>query len=690
MKKTLLLLILIISFFTLNAQTKTETDSIPDKKGLFDYSLEELMELKVYTSSKFKQDITDAPGVVTVITRDEIEKMGYRTLVDILMTLPGFSLVQNDDELLVAVRGIYSTTNQKFLILRDGHIINDFLFDRVDIGYSFSLDNVKKIEVIRGPSASLYGTAAVTSVINIITEDGDKSRAKVTTGNNGQKQLDLVYSKKGKNTDFFSAYLHFADIGGERKQTLKEDDYTANPDAAKDGVIYISNYPKNMDAGVRFKKGILQSSFALRNYEYNVHWGLFGQNINRDSLFIKPAFKTLNVHYDLTLNKSFLDNKFYISAQHFYDYNNVSDTKVILTGNEYGNEAGKLLTLGWTGYRTGLNYSGGYNYDAGNIIVGFMIENRLLDESYFMSNWGVDRSVYEYSSTPLLPVGSEVRGAAYTQLHHGFLDNKFIINAGLRYDFNNEFDPTFNPRIALIGKPTKKLTLKTVYTRAFQAPAYFYRKSNPNLGYGSTDKLNAEIMTSFQGIARYNFTPLSFVEMTYFHNTLDNFIRRNADVYQNLGSAVIQGLEIESRIKVEKFNFFANYTLLSPVESGSDEVYTMQNIKDGKLKHIPQHTMNAGLGYAPIEKFSVRVWTRWTSEFTSQARTSTEPNREVSIPSNMLLNLALTSKNILPSLGLTFTIYNLTDKEYKLGDPATPSPIFQQGRWLTMSVSYDF
>ncbi len=687
MKKSYVITLVAIFILCVSVRVNAQNDTT-EQKNLLDFSIEELMEIEVVTVSKFKQSITDAPGAVTVISKAEIEKMGYRTLSDILLTLPGFSLIQNDDEQIIAVRGIYGTTNQKFLVLRDGHIINDFLFDRVDLGYSFSLDNVKKIEIIRGPSASLYGTAAVTSVINIISEDTDKSKIKVSFGNNGQKQLDVVYSKKGEDDNYFSSYFHFADIEGQYEEISKNDDYITDPTVAAKGEMYIGNYPKNIDAGFMFQKGMIKSSLAVRHYEYGVHWGLFGQNINRDTLFVKPGMVSNNIHYDLSINKSFADNKFHFSAQHFYDYNDVDVTKLILTGNEFG-EDGRLLSFGWEGYKLGLNYSLGYNFDNGNIIVGFMTENRVLDDSYFISNW-TEPSLHEFSSTPLLPNGNEIRGAGYLQLQHNFVDNRIIVNAGARYDYNNDFDPTFNPRIALITKPTKKLTVKAVYTKAFQAPAYFYRESNPNLGYGSTDQLNAEIMTSMQGIVRYNFNLLSFIEFTYFYNNLDNLVRKNGDVYENFGNAVIQGLEVDSRIKFDDFNVFANYTLLIPVEKESDSVFVAQNIKDGVLKHLPENVVNVGIGYAPMKKLSVRIWTKWTSEFISQARTSTLDNNEVTIDSKMIFNLSILSKNILPSVDLSLTIYNIADKEYRLGDPVAPSPILQQGRWFVGTVSYNF
>src|SRR5438552_4446106 len=141
--------------------TRGQQSQQPDLGGM---SIEDLAKLKVdtvYGASKFLQKAADAPASVTVITADEIQKYGYRTLVDILRSVPGFYVIYDRNYTYVGVRGLSrpGDYNARILFLLDGHRVNDNVYDGGYVGTEFpvDVDLIDRIEIVRGPSSSVYG-----------------------------------------------------------------------------------------------------------------------------------------------------------------------------------------------------------------------------------------------------------------------------------------------------------------------------------------------------------------------------------------------------------------------------------------------------------------------------------------------------------------------------------------------------
>src|ERR1700734_3596037 len=151
----------------------------PADPSLLDDSLEELMAIKidtVYGASGFMQKVTEAPASITIITSEEIQKHGYRTLADILRNVRGFYVTYDRNYSYLGVRGfgLPGEYNNSIALLVDGHRLNDDIFDAALIGTEFPIDvdMIDRKEVIRGPNSSLYIASAFLGVINVITKRG--------------------------------------------------------------------------------------------------------------------------------------------------------------------------------------------------------------------------------------------------------------------------------------------------------------------------------------------------------------------------------------------------------------------------------------------------------------------------------------------------------------------------------------
>src|SRR6185295_1369374 len=137
-------------------------------------SLDDLMKAEIYTASKHWQAISEAPASVSIVTADEIQKYGYRTLADILRSIRGISITSDRNYSYVGVRGFArpGDFNTRLLLLVDGHRFNDNVYDGAYIGTDFPIDVdlIERVELIRGPSSSLYGGSAFFGVINVVTK----------------------------------------------------------------------------------------------------------------------------------------------------------------------------------------------------------------------------------------------------------------------------------------------------------------------------------------------------------------------------------------------------------------------------------------------------------------------------------------------------------------------------------------
>jgi outer membrane receptor for ferrienterochelin and colicins len=140
-------------------------------------SIEDLLGVHVVTTaSKFSQEIREAPASITVIGADEIRRYGHRTLADALRSVRGFYTTYDRNYSYIGMRGFArpGDYNTRMLLLVDGHRLNDVTFDMAPIGTDFPVDVslIDRIEIIRGPGSSLYGTSAFFAVVNVITRTG--------------------------------------------------------------------------------------------------------------------------------------------------------------------------------------------------------------------------------------------------------------------------------------------------------------------------------------------------------------------------------------------------------------------------------------------------------------------------------------------------------------------------------------
>ena len=174
-----MLVVAALTLLALLCPPRALTQDAPATPNLLDMSLDQLMSVQidsVYGASGFTQKVTEAPASVTIVTSEEIQKHGYRTLADILRNVRGFYVTydRNYDYLGVRGFGLPGEYNNSIALLIDGHRLNDNIFDAAQLGTDFpvDVDLIDRVEIIRGPNSSLYVASAFLAVINIVTKRG--------------------------------------------------------------------------------------------------------------------------------------------------------------------------------------------------------------------------------------------------------------------------------------------------------------------------------------------------------------------------------------------------------------------------------------------------------------------------------------------------------------------------------------
>jgi iron complex outermembrane recepter protein len=150
----------------------------PQPQDLTNLPIEDLMKVEVTTASKSAQTLSDIPSAVFVITAEDIRRSGAMNIPEALRLAPGVEVAQiNSSQWAISIRGFNNQAADKLLVLIDGRSVFTPLFSGVYWdAQSVPLIEVDRIEVIRGPGGSLWGTNAVNGIINIITKNASKTQ----------------------------------------------------------------------------------------------------------------------------------------------------------------------------------------------------------------------------------------------------------------------------------------------------------------------------------------------------------------------------------------------------------------------------------------------------------------------------------------------------------------------------------
>ena len=556
------------------------------------------MTTTITTASSQAESLAEVPVPTTLITEQMIHDCGGRNLQEVLAAyVPGMNIIDCNDDINISMRGIYSNTQEKILIMLNGHRLNSHATNTAAPDFSISLEKVKQIEVLRGPASSLYGGVALTAVVNIITKRGgdvDGLQAKVGAGNYGQVKADAVFGKRYFDLDMLlwgSVYRS----SGERRNVTDERKGESPYDMPVDEVRLgrIGTRP-TYDLG-------LQLGWKGLQFLYDTHFSQVVAPFTMTSLALSydhdryrtyngllPGFSTASRHADLSYRWSM--GNIHWKAAVTYDksdmtcYQVLNDETMPTLGVVLGLDENISETFAQYGGISryvngqeqdyGAQIKGNYSYSIGNDhkgTIGFGVEygHFQLDDIRYQIGYDFEQTFFEDPLLRNAGIDSENSTDAYVQLKHQW--RSLILNAGLRYDFKNRYDDSqvneFSPRVALILlRP--KWSARLSYSKSFVDAPYIYRKANllsALMAGGQASEahlLSPERVHSLQlSFAGTNWVRGLNFEVNGFYNRATDLIMTQIIDYDNLSKNQTCGVELMASYEpTRKLSLNANLT----------------------------------------------------------------------------------------------------------------------------------
>ena len=474
------------------------------------------------------------PSSVTVITADEIQRYGYRTLADILEDRSRLLHHLDRYQSYIGVRGFgrLGDWNSRILLLVDGHRINDNVLGQAFIGLEFpvDIDVIQRIEIIRGPSSSLYGAEAFFAVINVITrKDNQPKREEISfaAGSFGSYGGRATWDGEYKGALFALSASFYSSVG----PTLFFPEFDSP--ATNFGVTRNTNY----ESYQRVLATVTCRGFTLQGLYNSQNKGV--PTAYFDSLFNDPRTRNLQ-------GIDYLD----LSYQHAFGQQWQLDARTSVSKNTlygpvvYNPAPAPPDTYSYDGqwWDLEIKLSRSLPHDSTLIFGTQITDNFRLDE------FNVDPDV---SPVATRVTTKSVNWAGYAQFDSQ-INKKFSVSAGVRYDYyDSGFGGSANPRLGLIYHPASSTTAKILYGSAFRAPVPY--ESNPDYGpfYVGNPNLQPEKIRSVEGILEQGLGSHLRASGSLFYNRITSLITLETDpntglsVYENAQAATAKGVELE-------------------------------------------------------------------------------------------------------------------------------------------------
>ncbi|MGR8934182.1 MAG: TonB-dependent receptor plug domain-containing protein [Gammaproteobacteria bacterium] len=610
----------------------------------------------VYSASRHEQPITQAPSSVSIVTEDDIKKYGYRTLADVLSSLKGMYTSYDRIYNRIGIRGFNhpGDYNYRLLVLLDGHRINDNIVDYSAVGTDFmlDLDDVSRVELVRGPASSLYGSNAFFGVVNVITKRGRDLQGAALAGSAGSldtRSAKFTYGDKFANGT--EVYLSGSNLRSDGQYNI---------DVPGLGTAHHEDHlqTERTFGKLSFADFTLTGGYVNRAKQIPIPFaGGTLLNDGRTAFVDRHAYADLRYEYSFDdgtglLARAYYDSYFFDGSYAFFPIPDVL-TKDRFNGEWWGLELQLSKTL----------------FDH-HFVGGFEYRN---NSQQIMRNYDTLPDV-EFAHTDL----NRKNWAFYVQDEYKIFD-KLTLNAGFRYDKFNFLHGRLNPRAALIYTPFTDTTLKLIYGQAFRAPSVFENHYNFQGFQLGNPQLRPETIQTYELVlAQQLNTQLEASVSPYYYRankiisavTINDLFR-----YENSGPISAYGIEFELNGRWNN-GWSSRFS------------YSLQKIEDNTLTNkainSPTHLVKLN-AVAPL--WDDKIFAGLELQYTS-ARNAAQG----SVDGYFMSNVTLFSKQLVKGLELSGTVYNLLDQHYS--DPSTTDlvldTIVQNGRTFRIRLNYEF
>jgi outer membrane receptor for ferrienterochelin and colicins len=662
MKRITIILISLVAQAIFSAVFAQEKGTLKTEDVL-NMSLADLMNVKVVTASKTQQSIKDVAATVHVITAEQIRDRAYFTLEEALSDLPGFQfrniLGFNS---YVFMRGA-PNQNNLILLMVDGVQINELNSGGFYAGGQFILSDIEQIEVVYGPASALYGTNAVSGIINIIT--------KKPTGKTGHVSLLGGNFKTGMFDFNLKNYQASKDIGysfsGQYKTSGKANLAGINGD--NNWTDNMENFENDLSFSARAKVKMFNAGFDYQEKRSSMTTNTksiddiyLDRNTLWDIMFLNAFVKySNNIHKKWTLNSTAYYRNATVKP-------NTIDAIIKATDTTSGKQIGYYRPNQLFGIENQFNFKPS---DHVLFLAGLIGEAEMLSNGYSITN---SSSQDEAPPTPANPpIINNYLVSYYVQLNYTIFKQLSIIG-GVRHDFSNYYGQVFVPRVGLVFNQNR-FTAKALYNRAFRSPKPW------DYNYGTGNKsLKPEKMKSLELCLSYQLKEdLNFGGSLYF-NTIDDELTKETtttvDRWINQGALNTTGFELYGNYHVGKFNLDMNYTYNDSRDQ--DEVF---------IPEISLNTANAGLTYSFRKILKINLRANYLGDRINPSIIPATGNDKIDAAT--IFNGCISFLG-LKNCNLQFKMNNILDKEYYHPSNRFDGRYGQPQRTFSIIASYDF
>jgi vitamin B12 transporter len=526
MKRSIIVLtlqaLLWIALFAIAGAAQDSSDakasSTEQKKEDRQYQIDEM----VVTATKVETPAKEVGSSITLITRQDIEAQQKTSVLDILRTVPSLDVIQNGGTGKTAAIFIRGAKSDHTLVLVDGVEMND----PISTGRSFNfanltVDNIERIEVLRGPQSTLYGSDAMGGVINIITKTGKgkpngylsveggsfNSFKEAGSVNGGNKFARYSFGFSRQDTDGISSVK-------DRTGNLEKDGYGSTSFSGKLGITPAQNF----DIDVMYSRSQSKTDLDETGDDDPNYTAAATSNLLRT----QAKFSLFNNVWDQKIGFSLTDIE--RNDRNDFDTTHPSD-------NSLSSFNGRMIKFDWQNI---------FNIHRTNVLTAGLETEEEEGKSDYSSNsaWGPYTSVF---------IEKSARTTGYYMQDQIKLWDAWFTTVGFRLDDHDKFGTKATYRVAsalVIEKTGTKF--KTSFGTGFKSPSLFQLYSP----YGD-ENLEPEESTGWDAGIEQSFAGEKLTaDFTYFSNDFENLVDYNSATYKysNIAKAKTQGIELSASI----------------------------------------------------------------------------------------------------------------------------------------------
>lgn len=600
-----------------------------------------------------RQQIRKAPAAATVITADQIASMGARNLSEALVAVPGMHISRNRLQHIYTptygVRGILGDTSPHVLMLVNGiPRTSAYLGNPDEEMVELPVDNIARIEVIRGPGSAVYGADAFAGTINIVTKtagDINGTQFGLNAGSFNSRHLWLQHGRRHESWEV-AGYLRFGSTDGSRKRiesdaigqsgplNLQHEDIDAQLDLGIDQFRWRAAYTLRDKLGTGLGiAGVLDPGGRIRSERISSDLSWSSQNLVPDlDLNLQAAFMQLanTIPAALTIYPGGVIPGFPDGMQGVPD--------------KWERQARFSATAVHTGFNDHrIRFGLGHDY--------LEIHRTRESKNFTFFPFLAPRPMYEASGADLfLSPHSRKLDYFYLQDEWSFA-RSWTLTGGLRRDYYSDFGGTTNPRLALVWEAAHDLTTKIMYGTAFRAPSFIEQYASGNPVALGNPALKPEKIATLEAGATWRPTPALQTSLNLFRHEISDLIGQSGNTYLNGGKQNGKGGEFELIWDLGyRLRLTGNYAYQKNID-----------VSTGR-----------DAGYAPHHRFYLRADWRglpgW--QFSSQInrvadrhRAAGDPRPE--IPDYTSVDLTLRSDRPKQGWDVSLSIYNLFDTDIR-------------------------